>query len=119
MPLITPPIKNIKEVTEPLKEEILNGRVHTIDEMKIFSRWANNDVDSLFTAMWTRSGLEVHFGYHNSYTFPRGKAEAEYEDFIIRLQTAGFIIRSGVSNDVPTYKITKKGYDFAKTLPLD
>ncbi len=27
-------IKNIKEVTEPLKEEILNGHVHTIDEMK-------------------------------------------------------------------------------------
>ena len=34
MPLITPPIKNIKEVTEPLKEEILKGNVHTIDEMK-------------------------------------------------------------------------------------
>ena len=34
MPLIMPPIKNIKEVTEPLKEEILNGHVHTIDEMK-------------------------------------------------------------------------------------
>ena len=34
MPLITPPVKNIKEVTEPLKEEILNGHVHTIDEMK-------------------------------------------------------------------------------------
>ena len=32
--LITPPIKNIKEVTEPLKEEILKGDVHTIDEMK-------------------------------------------------------------------------------------
>ena len=27
-------IKNIKEVTEPLKEEILKGHVHTIDEMK-------------------------------------------------------------------------------------
>ena len=27
-------IKNIKEVSEPLKEEILNGHVHTIDEMK-------------------------------------------------------------------------------------
>ena len=27
-------IKNIKEVTGPLKEEILNGNVHTIDEMK-------------------------------------------------------------------------------------
>jgi len=34
MPLITPPIKNIKEITEPLKEEILNGHVHTIDDMK-------------------------------------------------------------------------------------
>ena len=58
MPLITPPVKNIKitdakpsanelarfaevrrkstisQVTEPLKEEILNGHVHTIDEMK-------------------------------------------------------------------------------------
>ena len=34
MPLITPPIKNISEVTEPLKEQILKGDVHTIDEMK-------------------------------------------------------------------------------------
>ena len=34
MPLITPPIKNIKEVTEPLRDVILNGYVHTIDEMR-------------------------------------------------------------------------------------
>ena len=34
MPLITPPIKNISQVTGPLKEEILNGRVHTVDEMR-------------------------------------------------------------------------------------
>ena len=27
-------IKNIKEVTEPLKEEILKGNVHIIDDMK-------------------------------------------------------------------------------------
>ena len=27
-------IKNIKEVTEPLKEGILKGKVHTIEEMK-------------------------------------------------------------------------------------
>ena len=31
---LTPPIENIKEVTGPLKEEILNGRVHTVDEMR-------------------------------------------------------------------------------------
>jgi hypothetical protein len=36
-----------------------------------------------------------------------------------RLQTAGYIIKSGVSNGVPSYKITKMGYDFAKTLPSD
>lgn len=29
-------IKNIKEVTEPLKEEILKGTVHTIEEMKVW-----------------------------------------------------------------------------------
>ena len=34
MPLVTPPIKNIKEVTEPLKEEILKGDVHTIEDMR-------------------------------------------------------------------------------------
>ena len=32
--LMQPPIKNIREVTEPLKEQILKGDVHTIDEMK-------------------------------------------------------------------------------------
>jgi len=34
MPLVTPPIKNVKEVTEPIKEQILKGDVHTIDEMR-------------------------------------------------------------------------------------
>ena len=34
MPLVTPPIKNIKEVTEPLKEQILKGNVHTIEDMR-------------------------------------------------------------------------------------
>ena len=28
------PIKNIREVTEPLKEQILKGDVHTFDEMR-------------------------------------------------------------------------------------
>ena len=34
MPLITPSIKNVPEVSEPLKEEILKGDVHTIEGMK-------------------------------------------------------------------------------------
>ena len=28
-----PPIKNIKEVSEPLKEQILHGNIHTINGM--------------------------------------------------------------------------------------
>ena len=35
-------IKNIKEMTEPLKEEILNGHVHTIDEMKAWLQSFSN-----------------------------------------------------------------------------
>ena len=34
MSLMMTQIKNIKEVTEPLKEQILKGDVHTIDEMR-------------------------------------------------------------------------------------
>ena len=34
MPLITPPVKNISEVTEPLKEQILKGDVHTVEDMR-------------------------------------------------------------------------------------
>ena len=34
MPLITPPVKNIREVSEPLKEEILKGDVRTVKEMR-------------------------------------------------------------------------------------
>jgi len=34
MPLITPLVKNIREVSEPLKEQILKGDVHTINEMR-------------------------------------------------------------------------------------
>jgi len=28
------PIKNISEITEPLKEQIQNGEVHTVDKMR-------------------------------------------------------------------------------------
>ena len=34
MPLVTPPIKNISEVTEPLRKQILKGDVHTVEEMR-------------------------------------------------------------------------------------
>ena len=86
------------------------------DELKIFSRWANNSTDSNFISVWTRQGLEVHFGYKNGYIYPRGEALAQYEDYMERLQYAGYIIVDGTVNKVKRYKITKQGYDFAKTL---
>lgn len=86
------------------------------DELKIFSRWANNSTDSNFISVWTRQGLEVHFGYKNVYIYPRGEALAQYEDYMERLQYAGYIIVDGTVNKVKRYKITKQGYDFAKTL---
>ena len=86
------------------------------DELKIFSRWANNSTDSNFISVWTRQGLEVHFGYENGYIYPRGEALAQYEDYMERLQYAGYIIVDGTVNKLNRYKITKQGYDFAKTL---
>ena len=86
------------------------------DELKIFSRWANNSTDSNFISVWTRKGLEVHFGYKNGYIYPRGEALAQYEDYMERLQYAGYIIVDGTVNKLKRYKITKQGYDFAKTL---
>lgn len=86
------------------------------DELKIFSRWANNSTDSNFIAMWTRQGLEVHLGYHNGYIYPRGEALARYEDYMERLQQSGYVVVDGTTNKVKRYKITKQGYDFAKTL---
>ena len=66
--------------------------------------------------MWTQQGLEVHFGYKNGYIYPRGEALAQYEDYMERLQYAGYIIVDGTVNKVKRYKITKQGYDFAKIL---
>lgn len=86
------------------------------EELQLFSKWANNPTDSNFMARWTRQGLEVHFGYHNGYTFPRGEAEAQYEDFMNRFQQAGYIVPSGRNGNITYFKITKQGYDFAKTL---
>lgn len=98
------------------EEEKTDSIEFSEDELNIFSRWANNSIDSDFIAVWTRQGLEVHFGYHNGYTFPRGEALAQYEDYMERLQQAGYIVVDGISNKVKRYKITKQGYDFAKTL---
>ena len=99
-----------------LAEEKTNPIGFSEDELNIFSQWANNPTDSNFIATWTRQGLEVHFGYRNGYIYPHGEALAQYEDYMERLRLAGYIDVNGTSNNVKKFKITKRGYDFAKTL---
>ena len=51
MSLMMTQIKNIKEVTEPLKEEILKGNVHTIEEMKAWLQsFGSSDVRIIYKA---------------------------------------------------------------------
>ena len=87
-------------------------------ELEVFSKWANNVVDQSMSAVWLHAGLEVHLGYHNIYKFSRGEESAAYEDYMERLQNAGYIKfeHYDSKNKVKIYSITHKGYEFAKTL---
>lgn len=102
-----------KDVVEGKQNEALE---FSNDELQIFSKWANNPVDTTFIARRVRGGIEVHFGYKNGFLFLSGEKEAAYEDFMGRLQLAGYVVPSGRNDNVTYYKITKQGYDFAKTL---
>lgn len=104
---------------EPVIEKEDDGTlVFNATELEIFSKWANNKYDTNYLVVKTRSGVEVHFGYHNGYTFPYGEGEAELEDFMQRLEQAGYVKfdRYDPKNRQPLYKVTKQGFDFAKTL---
>lgn len=106
--------QSISEIVE--KEE--NKVVFNEKELEIFSKWANDGYDQQYMVLWTRQGLEVHFGYNNGYTFPRGEALASLEDYLKRLLDAGLIEidHYDTKSKQNIYKITIKGYQFAKSL---
>lgn len=87
-------------------------------ELELFSSWANNTVDQTYMVLRVRGGLQVHFGYRNGRLYSYGREEAEFEDFMDRLVRAGYIVvdRYDAKNMQNIYKITKQGYDFAKSL---
>ena len=62
---------------------------------------------------------KIVFSNDNGYTFARGEELAEFEDYINRLCDDG-LIKYDKTNDkgIKIYSITKKGYDFAHTLPM-
>lgn len=89
----------------------------TEEELQMFSKWANNSVDSSYSAVHTVAGLNVYMGYHNAYTFQRGREQAWFEDFMQRLQDKDLIILDHYDRyNQPMYKVTKQGYDFAQSL---
>ncbi len=87
-------------------------------ELELFSSWANNPVDQTYMVLRIRGGLQVQFGYRNGRMYSYGKEEAEFDDYMKRLVRAGYIVidRIDVKNRQNIYKITKQGYDFAKSL---
>lgn len=109
--------QSISEIVEQEEEKIAFDQ----EELEIFSKWANNKVDQQYMARFTRDGLEVHLGYHNAFTVSRGEGQAWFEDYIKRLIKAGYIEfdRQDSSSKQDIYKITLKGYQFAKTLVDD
>lgn len=117
------PSENVNTQPEDKSSNAIKTEVNEIvtfneQELQLFSRWANNAVDTSYVAVYTRNGLEVHFGYQNCYVFQRGQQQAELEDYMERLLHAGYIKISHFDNkhNLPIYSITKQGYDFAKSL---
>lgn len=104
---------------EPVEDKVNEETVEFSDtELEIFSKWANNKYDTHYLVVKTRNGLDVHFGYRNGYTFPYGEGEAELEDFMQRLEKAGYVKfdRYDPKNRQQLYKVTKQGFDYAKML---
>lgn len=108
----------LKQTIDENLEQKEDQEVFDEEELELFLKWANDGYDQQYMALWTRNGLEVHFGYNNGYTFPRGEALAAFEDYIKRLLNAGYIEidHYDAKNKQNIYKITKKGYRFAKSL---
>lgn len=106
-----------QSISEIVEEEE-NKVVFNEKELEIFSKWANDGYDQQYMVLWTRQGLEVHFGYNNGYTFPRGEALASLEGYLKRLLDAGLIEidHYDTKSKQNIYKITIKGYQFAKSL---
>ena len=88
------------------------------DETLIFSRWANDQYNTPYMTVQLRSGLQISLAYHFGLTLKTNEEKAWWEDFIERLMNAGYIKHDTPDkHGHPRYKITKQGYDFAKTLP--
>lgn len=88
------------------------------EEILVFSQWANDQYDTPYTVLAMRDGLEIHLAYHFGLTLKSKEDKAWWEDYMERLIDAGYVkLDKHDKYNHPIYKITKLGYDFAKTLP--
>lgn len=87
------------------------------EEMDVFFKWAHSSGGNEFKSIYTKDCVTYRLGGKYSYCVERGEKEAEWEEFFNRLFSYGFItVRNHDSYGYPIYKITKKGYEFAKEL---
>lgn len=99
-------------------DSINSNAILSEEERAIFSRWANNPVDQSYMHITTKSGTEIHLGYKLGFTIQNKHDLAEWEDFLERLERCEYIKLDKYDKyNHPIYKITKRGYDYAETLP--
>lgn len=86
------------------------------DELEMFYKWSNSS-DQSYMVVNDRTGFYVYMGLDNGYHFNKGKEEAAFNDYMERLLIVGYIKYKQTDKRGNTiYAITKKGYNFAKTL---
>lgn len=86
------------------------------DELEMFYKWSNS-LNQSYMIVSDRTGFNVYMGLDNGYHFNKGKEEAAFNDYMKRLLKVGYIEYKQTDKRGNTiYAITKKGYDFAKTL---
>ncbi len=112
--------KKFLEGYKPVAEEssiTTQQERYSPEELEVFSKWANNSGGHEFNSIYTKDCVTYRLGFRNSYIVERGEQEAAWEDFFNRLFEDGFIkVGNYDSLGHSVYKITKRGYEFAKGL---
>ncbi len=84
-------------------------------ENQVLKRWTQSNDPQCFR-MGTLGGFNYVFG-GLAYKVLRGREQAEWDDFLDRLQQADYIRFDRYDNDgKPVYKLTKAAYDYVDTI---
>jgi len=107
-------LTEVEEIDGPQKETVQ----FTNEELQIFARWASDKTGSPYTHMTFMGGrTEIHLAYRFGVTLTTPQEEAEWEDFMERLNSLDYIRLDNYDKyGHPRYKITSKGYKFGESI---